>query len=177
MIYVFIAHGFEEIEALTAVDILRRAELAVKMVGVGAKTITGAHGITVHCDMIDHMATSKELEMVVLPGGMPGAVNLEKSDTVKAFVEQTVKNDLWLGAICAAPSILGHMNLLQGKRFTCYPGFETQAPGGIYTAERVEVDGKLVTGKGPGATVDFALKLVECLCGAEKAGAIRASLQ
>lgn len=177
MIYVFIAHGFEEMEAMAAVDILRRAELSVKTVGVGAKTITGAHGITVHCDMIEHMANSKDLQMVVLPGGMPGTLNLEKSDTVKAFVSHAVKNDLWLGAICAAPSILGHMGLLQGKRFTCFPSFEGEAPGATYTAERVEVDGKLVTGKGPGASTDFALKLVECLCGAEKAAAVRASLQ
>lgn len=177
MIYVFIAHGFEEIEAFAVVDILRRAELSVKTVGVGAKTITGAHGITVHCDMIDHMATSKGLEMVVLPGGMPGTLNLEKSDTVKAFIEHAVKNDLWLGAICAAPSILGHMGLLKGKSFTCFPGYEGEAQEASHKAECVVKDGKLVTGKGPGAAVDFSLALVECLCGADKSAAVRAALQ
>lgn len=177
MIYVFFAHGFEEIEAIATVDILRRAELTVKTVGVGAKTITGSHGITVHCDMIDHVATSKELEMVVLPGGMPGTLNLEKADTVSAFIEQAYKNDIWLGAICAAPSILGHKDLLKGKNVTCYPGFEGELGGAKHSGERVVQDGKLITGKGPGAAVDFALKLVECLAGAEKAEKVRASLQ
>lgn len=178
MIYVFFAHGFEEMEAVATVDILRRAELNVKTVGVGAKTITGAHGITVHCDMIDHMLGTRDMEMVVLPGGMPGSLNLEKSETVCKAVEHAMQNGLWVGAICAAPSVLGHLGLLeQGRKVTCFPGFEEQLGGAQCTGARVEQDGKLITGKGPGATIDFALKLVENLAGAERAEAIRASLQ
>lgn len=177
MIYVFFAHGFEEIEAIATVDILRRAELEVRTVGIGAKTITGSHGITIHCDMIDHMANPKGLEMIVLPGGMPGTVNLEKSEVVVAFIDHVIKNDLWLGAICAAPSILGHKNLLAGKTVTCFPGFEDQLGGGTYSPDRVVQDGKLVTAKGAGAAVPFALKLVECLLGKERADTLEASLQ
>lgn len=177
MIYVFFAHGFEEIEAITAVDILRRAELEVRTVGVGSKTITGSHGITVHCDIIDHMIHPKELEMIVLPGGMPGTLNLEKSKVVTELVQHCINKDIWVGAICAAPSILGHMGVLEGKKVTCYPGFEIQLDGGTFTANRVEQDGKLITAKGPGASIPFSLKLVECLCGKERADILEASLQ
>lgn len=178
MIYVFFAHGFEEIEAIATVDILRRAELNVRTIGIGAKTITGAHGITIHCDMIDHMATNaKGLEMIVLPGGMPGTVNLEKSQVVTAYIDHVIKNDLWLAAICAAPSILGHKGLLEGKKATCFPGFEEQLGGGEFTGARLEQDGKLITAKGAGAAIPFALRLVECLLGKERADLLEASLQ
>lgn len=176
MIYVFYAHGFEEIEAIASTDILRRADLAVKTVGIGAKTITGAHGVTVHCDMIDHLASLKEMEMIVLPGGMPGTTNLEKSEVVRSFVEFAAENDKYIAAICAAPSILGHMNLLEGKKATCYPGFESDLAGAQYTGARVEQDSKLITASGPGAAIDFALKLVECLKGSEFAEQLRAKL-
>jgi 4-methyl-5(b-hydroxyethyl)-thiazole monophosphate biosynthesis len=175
MIYVFFAHGFEEIEAITPVDILRRAELEVATVGVGAKTITGSHGITIHCDVSDKEAGPKNLEMIVLPGGLPGTVNLEKSVVVQKFLTHTAKHDIWTAAICAAPSILGHRGMLDGKRYTCFPGHETE--GGIYTGNAVEVDGKLITGKGAGVAREFSLKLVEMLAGADKAEAIRASMQ
>lgn len=177
MIYVFIAHGFEEIEALATVDILRRAEQTVKMVGVGAKTITGAHGITVHCDMAEHMTTTKGLKMIVLPGGMPGTRNLQQSDTVQTCIDYAAENDLWLAAICAAPSILGEKGLLKGKRYTCFPGFEEGIQDAEYSADRVVQDGKLITAKGPGAAIEFALTLVEALCGKEKAEEVRSSLQ
>lgn len=179
MVYVFFGHGFEEIEAVATLDILRRAELTVHSVGIGSKTVTGAHGLTVHCDMLDKQAGSaKGLEMIVLPGGMPGTLSLEKSPVVTAYIDYVLKNDLWLGAICAAPSILGHKNLLNGKKVTCFPGYEGElGEGAIYTGAPIEVDGKLVTGKGAGLTALFALKLVECLCGKERADAIHASMQ
>lgn len=177
MIYVFFAHGFEEIEAIATVDILRRAELEVRTVGVGAKTITGAHGITVHCDIIDHMVTAKELRMIVLPGGMPGTVNLEKSQEVREIIRHCVEKDIWIAAICAAPSILGHMGVLAGKKATCFPGFETQLKGANFTGSRLEQDGKLITAKGPGVTIPFALRLVELLVDKERAALLEASLQ
>jgi len=177
MIYLFIAPGFEEIEALATLDVLRRAELEVQSVGVGGKTITGAHGITVACDIAESEAVTDGLEMVVLPGGMPGTLNLEKSQTVQRFIDWAVEHGLWLAAICAAPSILGHKGLLEGKRVTCFPGYETQLGGAVHSGNRVERDGRLITGKGAGAAVLFGLKLVECLLGKERADLLEASLQ
>lgn len=177
LIYVFFAHGFEEMEAIVAVDILRRAELEVRTVGVGAKTITGAHGITIHCDLQDSKAITKDLEMIVLPGGMPGTLNLEKAPSVQAFIKHALQNDLWIGAICAAPSILGHMGLVEGKNLTVFPGFESEMTGANVLDQQVVQDGKLITGKGPGAAIEFALLLAKCLAGETEATAVGASLQ
>lgn len=177
MIYIFAAPGFEEIEAITTLDILRRAELEAQLVGVGGKRVTGAHGIAVECDISDSETSAADLEMIVLPGGMPGTLNLEKSAVVQKYIDYVVKENLWLAAICAAPSILGHKGLLDGKRVTCFPGFEQQLGDAVHTGNRVEVDGRLITGKGPGASVPFALTLVEKLCGREKSDALEASLQ
>ena len=126
MIYVFLAEGFEEIEALAPVDVLRRARLEVQTVGVGGRKITGSHGITVVCDLVDDEARIDGLEMVVLPGGVPGTPNLEASPVVQRFVDYAAQNDLWLAAICAAPSILGHKGLLDGMEATANPGFQDQ---------------------------------------------------
>ncbi|MDR2932149.1 MAG: DJ-1/PfpI family protein [Oscillospiraceae bacterium] len=177
MIYVFFAHGFEEIEAVTPVDILRRAELEVVTVGIGAKTITGSHGITVHCDISDRETSSKNLEMIVLPGGLPGTLNLEKSKVVQAYIDHVIENGIWLGAICAAPSILGHKGVLAGKTVTCFPGYEEQLTGAVISPERVVQDGKLITGKGAGAAKEFSLRLVQCLLGKERADLLEASMQ
>ncbi|MFI3324730.1 MAG: DJ-1 family glyoxalase III [Clostridia bacterium] len=176
MIYVFLADGFEEIEALATVDILRRAELSVKVVGVGAKVIEGAHQIPVTCDITTSEITTDDIEMVVLPGGIPGTLNLEKDPIVKACITYAFHNDLFVGAICAAPSILGHMNLISGKNVTCYPGFDTQLNGANYTCENVTVDGKLITGKGAGVADDFALTLVEHFHSKARADKIKASM-
>ena len=178
MVYIFFAHGFEEIEAITPLDILRRAEIDVHAVGIGSKTVTGSHGLTVHCDMLDKQATSaKGLEMIVLPGG-PGVAALEKSPVVDAYIEHALKRELWIGAICAAPSILGGKGLLDGKKVTCHPTVADKlGEGAICTGEPVEVDGKLVTSRGAGTALEFALKLVECLKGKEKADEVRAAIQ
>ena len=148
MIYVFLAHGFEEIEALATVDILRRAELDVKTVGIGSSSINGAHGITVVADMQDKDVITANISGIVLPGGMPGTLNLEKSPIVKACINYCVDNDLYIGAICAAPSILGHMNILQGKNAVCFPGFEEQLAGANVLNMSTVTDNKIVTGKG-----------------------------
>lgn len=177
MIYVFLANGFEEVEALAPADILRRAEHQVQLVGVGGTTITGSHGIAVNCDVEIVKSSMADLEMIVLPGGMPGTLNLEKSEVVQLFVEHAMQNNIPVGAICAAPSILGHAGLLQGRRATCFPGFEQELTGAEVTGAPVEVDGKLVTGRGAGCAVDFALALVELLDGKAEAAALRKSLQ
>ena len=177
MIAVFLAQGFEEIEALAVVDVLRRAELSVKMVGVGGKEITGAHGICVKADMEEKEISTDELEAVVLPGGMPGTLNLEKSPVVRACIRYCFENNLYVCAICAAPSILGHMGLTDGKEMTCFPGFEQELKGALDTDLSVVTDGKLITGKGPGVAVDFALEIVSALCGQVESSKIRMAMQ
>lgn len=117
MIYIFLANGFEEVEALATVDVLRRADLNVKIVGVGSDVITGAHGISTVCDATDvDLTPGEDIEAVILPGGMPGTLNLERSDKVNAFIDYAFENGKLLCAICAAPSILGHKGMLKGKR-------------------------------------------------------------
>ena len=169
MVYVFFAHGFEEIEALSVVDVLRRADIETLMVGVGSKTITGSHGITVHCDIAEREVNMRSADMIVLPGGLPGTYNLEKSAVVQSCIDKAVKASKWIGAICAAPSILGHKNLLDGKRVTCAPGFSDQLGGADYTGAAVEADDKIITANGAGSAMAFALKLVQCLTSREKA--------
>lgn len=180
MVYVFFANGFEEIEALAPVDILRRAELEVVMVGVGSKTITGSHGITVACDMTDAEAAERGLsgvDMLVLPGGMPGTLNLEKSASVSGLIDSAAEQQKWLTAICAAPSILGHKKLLRNKKAICFPGYEDQLSGAVIAEESVVQDGKFITAKGAGVAIEFGLKLVECLISKKRADLLKASLQ
>ena len=174
MIAVFLAQGFEEIEALAVVDVLRRAELPVKTVGVGGREITGAHGICVKADM---EVSTDELEAVVLPGGMPGTLNLEKSPIVRTCIRYCCENDLYICAICAAPSILGHMGLVAGREVICFPGFENELTGAVETDLSVVTDGKMITGKGPGVAVDFALEIVARLCGQVESSKIRMAMQ
>ncbi len=170
MIYVFLAEGFEEIEALTPVDCLRRAGKDVCTVGIGGQTVKGSHGIPVTADIPDSAFTPDDsLEMIVLPGGMPGTIHLGESDTVQSALTHCVSNDKWIAAICAAPSILGARGLLSDRTATCYPGFEEKLIGCNAVAEPVCQDGRFITGRGPGAAMDFALRLVEVLCGADTA--------
>lgn len=176
MIYVFLANGFEEVEALTPVDVLRRLGCEVKTVGVGGSEITGSHGITVKADLEEKDVETDGVEMVVLPGGLPGTLNLEKSPIVRAAVEATAKDGAWVCAICAAPSVLGHLGLLKGHKATCYPSFEQELTGAEVTGAPVEVSGNFITGRGAGAAMAFALKLGEALCGEEKARKVGAAM-
>ncbi|MBQ1211075.1 MAG: DJ-1/PfpI family protein, partial [Clostridia bacterium] len=123
MIYVFLANGFEEIEAIAPIDMLRRAGVEVQTVGIGTDHPTGSHGITVRADLPESAVTTDGLQGVILPGGLPGTTNLEASATVQRLLEHCAANDLLIAAICAAPSVLGHKGLLDGRRYTCYPGF------------------------------------------------------
>ncbi len=176
MIYVFLANGFEEVEALTPVDVLRRLGCEVKTVGVGGREITGSHGATVKADLEEKDVVSDGVEMVVLPGGMPGTLNLEKSPIVRAAVEAAAKDGVWVAAICAAPSVLGHLGLLKGRTATCYPGFEQELTGAQVTGVPVEVSENFITGRGAGAAMAFALKLGTVLCGEEKAQKVGAAM-
>lgn len=173
MIYVFLAEGFEEIEALTPVDCLRRAGKTVYTVGIGGTVIKGSHGVPVTADIADSaLVLDDSVEMIVLPGGMPGTIHLGESAAVQDALTYCASHDKWIAAICAAPSILGARGLLNDKTATCYPGFEKQLVGCNAVAEPVCQDGRMITGRGPGAAMDFSLKLVSVLCGADTACSI-----
>ncbi len=167
MIYVFLADGFEETEALVPVDMLRRLGCDVKTVGVSGRRVTGSHGISVEADLEEKDVETDSMEMVILPGGIPGTLNLEKSPIVRAAVEAAAESGAYIAAICAAPSILGHLGLLEGKKATCYPSFASELKGAEYVEEAVVVSGKIITGRGAGAALPFALQLGETLCGKE----------
>lgn len=169
MIYVFLAQGFEETEAIAPIDILRRCEKEVVTVGIGDNIIKGSHGIAVVTDTEDKLIElNSDLEMIVLPGGMPGTLNLEKSEIVQSAIDYCTANDRYIGAICAAPSILGHKGLLKGKKAVCYTGFEPQLEGAEIVDEPAVIDGKIITARGAGVAVDFGLKLVEALISKER---------
>ena len=168
MVYLFLADGFEEIEALCTLDFLRRAGVNVTTVGVSGKTANGSHKIPVVCDITeDELDINSELDMIILPGGMPGSTNLDKSLVVDAMIKKAVAEDKFICAICAAPFILGKRGILKGKRATCYPGFENQLTGAEIVNAGVVRHGKIITGRAMGSSHDFALEIVEALCGAE----------
>lgn len=164
MVYVFLADGFEEVEALTPVDMLRRCELEVITVGVGNQSVMGSHGIPVLANITDSQITlDDKVDMIVLPGGMPGTLNLEKNANVQAAIDFCVKNDKYIGAICAAPSILGHKGLLDGKEATCYTGFEEQLGNAKISDKPVCIDGRIITSRGAGTAMPFAFELARVL--------------
>jgi len=174
MVYVHLADGFEEIEALTVVDVLRRADIAVKMVSVtDSKAVRGAHDIVVAADLLFREADYGICDMIVLPGGMPGTANLGKHEGLIKQLNIFAQEGRWLAAICAAPSILGGLSLLNEKRATSYPGYESQMIGAIYTEERVVRDGNLITSRGPGTAIEFSLELVTVLKNEQAAAALR----
>ena len=162
MIYAFLADGFEETEAIAPIDLLRRSGKKVVTVGVGDNMITSSHGVTVVTDTIaQEAALTDELEMIILPGGMPGTLNLEKSAYVQNAIDFCVKNGKYIGAICAAPSVLGHKGLLRGRKAVCYEGFEAQLEGAEILKDPVVQDGIYITSRGAGTAIEFGLKLVE----------------
>ena len=165
MVYVFLADGFEEIEALTPVDIMRRAGIDAVTVGVTGKTVTGAHGIKVESDITVDTATADGLEMVVLPGGLPGADNLRASAKVRELTVTVLQNGGFVSAICAAPRVLGELGILRGKKAVCYPGFEEYLDGAEIANTHVVKDGNVITAIGMGASAEFALELVKTLKG------------
>jgi len=181
MVYVLLANGFEEIEALTPVDLLRRAGAEVALVGVGSETVTGSHGIPVKTDMsaeavLEKLSAGEKIEMLVLPGGMPGAKNLDESPVVDAILKCAVKADAYTAAICAAPMIFGKRGMLQGKKAVCYPGFEEYLRGAAVQDCGCVRDGKIITGQAMGAAVEFSLALVGALKGEGAAEELRTAI-
>ncbi len=180
MVYLFLADGFEEIEALTPVDVLRRAGVDVTTVGVTGKQVTGSHGITVTADTSAEEALSAhagKIDMIVFPGGMPGAKNLDESPVTDRFIELAKADDAYICAICAAPMILGKRGLLEGRDATCYPGFEQYLKGAKYYEASVVVDGNYITSDGMGSALDFALQLVAALKGDDEAERLSRSVR
>lgn len=167
MIYMFLANGFEEVEALCPLDLLRRAGLEVCTVGIGGDMVQGAHGISVSADIPDTMYRDANPEMVILPGGMPGTKNLDASPTVDAAIRAAASHNAYLAAICAAPMVLGKRGLLQGKIAVCFPGFEDTLKGATLPQKgaRVVTDGKVITAAGMGVALEFGLALVRALKG------------
>ncbi|HJV76827.1 MAG TPA: DJ-1 family glyoxalase III [Paludibacter sp.] len=175
--FIFLADGFEEIEAIAPIDIFRRAEFEVTTISISnSKTVKGAHGISVVADSLFSEADFTDNDILYLPGGMPGTKNLDAHEGLKNLIRKQVLEDRHIAAICAAPSILGKMGLLKGKEAICYPGYEDQLQGAILSDNKTVKSGSIHTAKGAGVAVQFALKLVEELKGKKKAEQITNSI-
>lgn len=163
-IAVHLAEGFEEIEAVSIIDVLRRAEFEVLTVSITETIeVTGSHGIKIFADQLFSNVDYELLDMIILPGGMPGAANLNEHLGLREQILNYHESKKYLAAICAAPLVFGSIGILKGKKATCYPGFENQLHGAIATGENIEVAENIITGKSAGVAIDFALKIVEIL--------------
>lgn len=179
MVYILLAEGFELVEALAPVDILRRAKVEVALVGVTGKTVKASNGVPVVADMELDEADAQSLGAVVLPGGLPGTLNLENSAGVQELIDHCAEQGKLIGAICAAPSILAHKGLLDGRAATAFPKFQPDltAGGAKLSQEYVVRDGPFITARGMGVSTQFGLKLAELLASPETAAQIQASIQ
>lgn len=165
-----LAEGFEEIEALMPVDVLRRGGVDVSTVSITSeRAVKGAHGVTVEADMTFDEADFDGADMVLLPGGMPGAANLDVHSGVRNVLIDYANKGKRIGAICAAPMVLGRLGLLKGRNATCYPGFEKYLEGATTNSELFVIDGNIITGKGPAAAFDYSLAILSLLCGDQTA--------
>ena len=176
MVYILLGTGFEEIEALAPCDILRRGGVQVALVGVNGPEITGGHGITVRADLTVEQLDRAQLEMIVLPGGLGGVQAIGASPAAMEAVSWAYAHDKWVAAICAAPTLLPRLGISQGKRCVCYPGMEDQVEGAEMVKANAVRDGRLLTGRGPGAALDFGFLLLEALRGSEVAAQVKAGM-
>lgn len=164
--FVFLATGFEETEATGTIDILRRGGIETTVVSItGNRQVAGAHGLQLVADKLFAEADFAEADALILPGGMPGSSNLDACAPLKGLLTKHYNEGKLVAAICAAPLVLGGLGFLQGRRATCYPGFEPQLTGATITGEHAVIDGNVLTGKGPGLVFDFALAIVKVLQG------------
>ncbi|MCR5783332.1 MAG: DJ-1/PfpI family protein [Clostridia bacterium] len=176
MIYLFLADGFEESEAIIPLDMMRRAGLDVRTVGVTGGTVTSSHGVGIVADMTVDKAVGIP-EAVILPGGMPGTKNLEASAGVQAMIDKVNSAGGIVAAICAAPSVLGHRNLLSGRRAVCFPGWEKELYGAVVTEAKAVTDGNIVTARGAGAAFEFGAEIIAAVKDRETADKILAQMQ
>lgn len=171
-----LADGFEEIEAVTIIDILRRAGVSVTIAGVGGKDRAGSHGVRIAADASLSEISGKDFDAVILPGGMPGTTNLRASSELRELLLRHHREGRIVAAICAAPWVLADAGILEGRSATCYPGLESKLSGAKVCKDRVVVDGNVISSRGPATAIDFSLKLAEILAGAKKAAELRAAL-
>lgn len=178
MVYLFLGEGFEEIEALTQVDYLRRAEIEIKTVGIGKKNVCGGHGIKVEADITIEEAEN-DFEMIILPGGLGGVKSIEESKQAINIIEKANKDGKKIAAICAAPTILAKMGILKGKKAVCYPGCEnvlTENGAFAENALNVVTDNNITTAKAAGASEEFSFELIKILKGKEASEKVRKSI-
>lgn len=178
MVYVFLANGFEETEAVTPIDMLRRCgcEVAVVAVSVDGLTVTGSHGISVKADVSEKDVDMSKAEMIILPGGMPGTKNLASSEFVTGCLTEAVRRGIFIGAICAAPSVLGNLGLLKGREAVCYPGFESALKGARISDKPAVRDGSIITARGAGAALEFSEELIKALFSEEESRKLAESI-
>ena len=174
MVYILLAPGFEEMEALVPADLLRRAEIEVALVSLEGEFVPGGHNITVKADMQLSQVRLDDMQMLMLPGGGVGVANLGQDKRVENLVKQAYAQDKNLCAICAAPSLLSKWGILEGKKAVCYPTWSDRIPGAVYQpGEKLAEDGSVVTGQAAGASFEFGLKLIEVISGADTARRVR----
>ncbi len=165
-VFIFLASGFEEIEAISTIDVLRRGDIAVTTVSVtGEAIVAGSHGIKIVTDALFEELSFNDSELLILPGGMPGAQNLQNHAALGQLLKTQFNNKKLIAAICAAPKVLGHLNLLTGKEAICYPGYENELTGATVSKLNVVRDENIITAKGPAFSIEFGLKLVELIKG------------
>ena len=173
MVYILLAPGFEEAEALVPADLLRRAGIQTALTGVEDQMVAGSHDIVVRADRVIAQVDLRDAEMIVLPGGGCGVQNLREHPAVAALAQEAVDRGIPLAAICAAPTLLGEWGMLKGRRATCYPGMEEKLTGGQAEDASVVADRNLITGRAAGSACEFGLALIRALAGAEKAEEVR----
>ncbi len=176
MVYVLLVDGFEEIEAVTPIDILKRCGVEVMTVGVYSKNVTGSHGIKVETDILINEVDKSKMLLLMLPGG-PGYPELDASIEARSLLDYAMENDIYISAICAAPSIIGKRGFLKGRKATCFPGFEKFLEGAEYVSDKAIVDGKIITGKGAGAAAEFGFLMADILVGKQKSAEIKKAMQ
>jgi protein deglycase len=169
-VFIHLANGFEEVEAITPVDVLRRAGCEVTTVSItGKKEVTSARGLAVLADRLFEEMDYSQADVILFPGGQPGSDNLTKHEGLKKLITEFHRQGKIIAAICAAPMVLANAGILEGKRVTCFPGTESRLKGAICTGNAVEIDGNIITGKAAGAAMKFSFALTEQLCGKSKA--------
>ena len=172
MIYLLLADGFEEIEALTPLDVLRRAGLSVRTLSIKNGPVVGAHGVAVTADLPAEEANDP-IELLILPGGMPGTKNLDACPQTDRLIQRTLSDGGRIAAICAAPMVYGHLGILEGVKATCYPGVQSELKGAEYTADIVTKDGQFITGRGPAAAMEFGYAIAEHFLGEDAVAPLR----
>lgn len=171
---IFLGTGYEEVEMLTVVDMLRRAEISIDMVSITDKReVTSSHNVTITADKLLSEADFDEADMLILPGGIPGTPNLRACEPLCKHLQEFAGNGKWVAAVCAAPSILGELGILEGRKATCFPSFADKLVTGSYIKQPVVTDGKIITSRGMGTCIDFAGAIIEALKDKETADSIK----